>query len=231
MAVKKKKKFPKPDYKSDDGSIRLYCADCMDVLPKLPRNKIHAVITDPPYGIGYSSNYTGPTTTATWMNKEISGDESVALRDRVLSQFTNWVCFGSFKSEFPQGYKSVLIWDKGPASGMGDLKFPWKQSFELVFVAGRGWKGKRDEGVLKGYNIVTRKSMGRKHPNEKPVDLLRHFVSKSSDDMILDPFMGVGPTGVACVQEGRKFVGIECEREYFDISVERIEQALSERQE
>jgi len=119
----------------------------------------------------------------------------------------------------------MLVWDKGPASGMGDLSFPWKASFEFIYIGGKGWSGFRDEGVIKNCWIVTRASMGRVHPNEKPVDLLRHICEKAPGNTILDPFMGSGTTGVACARLGRKFIGCEIEPRYFDIACRRIEAA------
>jgi DNA modification methylase len=112
---------------------------------------------------------------------------------------------------------------------MGDLSFPWKQSFELIFVGGKGWNGFRDEGVLKNHWIVTRASMGRVHPNEKPVSLMSHIIEKAPGQTILDPFMGSGTTGVAAVKLGRKFIGIEIDPKYYAIAKGRIQQAIEER--
>ena len=208
------------------GNATLYLADCMEVLPTLP--KVDAVITDPPYGYNYASNHVAKTTTAEWMGKTIYGDESTDLRDKVVQFADNrpWAFFGSWKMPKPHGTKGVLIWDKGPASGMGDLRFPWKCSWEEIYIGGKGWHGTRDEGVISGHWVVTRASMGRVHPNEKPVSLICKLLEKlPSSFAILDPFMGSGTTGVAAVQMGRKFIGIEREPKYFDIACERIEAA------
>jgi site-specific DNA-methyltransferase (adenine-specific) len=67
--------------------------------------------------------------------------------------------------------------------------------------------------------------MGREHPNEKPVSLLQAIIAKTPAKTILDPFMGSGTTGVACIKLGRKFIGIEIEPKYFDIARRRIEEA------
>jgi len=70
-----------------------------------------------------------------------------------------------------------------------------------------------------------------KHPCEKPVAMMEHIVAASSREggVVLDPFMGSGTTGVACVKTGRRFIGVELERKYFDIAVGRIEAALADR--
>lgn len=205
------------------GDATLYLADCREVLPTL--SGIDAVVTDPPYGVSFESNFVAAKTTAAWMRRQIANDGDVSARDWVLDWHRGaWAMFGSHKAPRPSKPNHVLIWDKGPASGMGDLSFPWKASFEFIFVGGKGWVGSRDEGVIKGHWIVTRASMGRVHPNEKPVSLMHHLVSKAPGT-ILDPFMGSGTTGVACARLGRRFIGIEIEQRYFDIACRRIEQA------
>jgi DNA modification methylase len=201
----------------------------LEILPTLP--KVDAVVMDPPYGIAYASNHVGKTTTAQWMNRAIANDEDTAARDAVLAWHGGaWACFGSHKRGAPENSRGWLIWDKGPASGMGDLSFPWKTSFEFIFVGGPGWRGHRDEGVLKGHWIVTRASMGRAHPNEKPVSLMQHLVGKVPGTILLDPFMGSGTTGVACAKLGRRFIGVEIDPVYFDIACRRIENAYAPQQ-
>lgn len=208
------------------GNATLYLANCLDVLPSI---KADAMITDPPYGISYASDYVAETTTAEWMQKQIASDGDVSARDAAVSMHSGaWLCFGSMKAPRPNGTRVTLIWDKGPASGMGDLSIPWKTSYELIFVGGEGWSGNRDEGVIKGHHIVTRASMGRVHPNEKPVSLMSLLIAKAPGSLVLDPFMGSGSTGVAAVNMGRKFIGVELEPTYFDIACERIAAAQSQ---
>ena len=209
------------------GSAELHLADCREVLPTL--SGVDAVIMDPPYGIAFASSRVDrrrrARQVATWLECEIANDGSTEAREFVLAWHSGpWACFGSHKVDAPDGARGTLVWDKGPASGMGDLAFPWKPSFELIFVGGHGWSGDRDEGVLKGHSVVTRASMGREHPNEKPVSLMEHLLLKVSGT-ILDPFMGSGTTGVACARLGRRFIGCEIEPRYFDIACRRIEEA------
>lgn len=201
------------------GRATLYLGDAREILPGL--GKVDAVVTDPPYGIAHSSNYG-----ASWQGTQIAGDSDTSVRDAVLADFENVAAFGSWKTPPIAGTKGCLVWDKGPAFGMGDLSFPWKGSWELIYIRGRIWKGKRDEGVLKGHIQVSWESKGRCHPHQKPVSLMEHIVGKlPADATILDPFMGSGTTGFAAVQMGRQFIGIEREERYFDIACKRIEDA------
>jgi len=207
------------------GDCRLILGDCLEVLSGLDAD---AVVTDPPYGYNYKSNHASETTTAAWMNTTIANDHDTSARDAVLTWAGQrpWLAFGSWRTPKPAGVRGVLVWDKGPASGMGDLSFPWKGSWEEIYVGGNGWEGRRDEGVIKGHWVVTRASMGRMHPNEKPASLMRELMKKLPHGCtVLDPFMGSGTTGVAAMHIGLRFVGVEVRREYFDIAVERIENA------
>lgn len=219
--------LPTP-YAQGEGWV-LYHGDCLAILPLLP--KVDAVVTDPPYGYNYESSHAAPTTTAEWMKKPIAGDADTSARDSVLAWAVGipWACFGSIKRPGPNGTRATLVWDKGPASGMGDLRIPWKMSWELVFIGGFGWSGFRDEGVLKGHRVVTRASMGRVHPNEKPVSLLSHIVGKTpANSVVLDPFTGSGTTGVACIKTGRKFIGIEIDEKYCEVAANRMRKAEAE---
>ena len=208
-----------PFEKVEIGNAILYRADCREVLPTLP--KVDAVITDPPYGISHSSSHG-----ASWANTQIQNDGDTYTRDSVLQNYENVAAFGTWKTPPIYGAKGCLIWDKGPAFGMGDLSFPWKGSWELIYIKGAAWSGRRDEGVLRGHIQVSWESKGRCHPHQKPVSLLAELISKlPTSETILDPFMGSGTTGVAAMQLGRKFIGIEIEPKYFDIACERIENA------
>jgi DNA modification methylase len=216
--------LPKADWEAE--GVKLYCGDCLKILPQLPDGCVDAVVTDPPYGIEHASNWD-----ASWAGKKIAGDSNTQVRDTVLSWANGrpWACFGTWKVPQPSNARGVLVWDKGPACGMGDLSFPWKRSWELIAIGGDGWRGTRDEGVLRGPSVVTWESRGRAHPMEKPPWLIVALLKKLPDaHTIIDPTMGVGTTGVACARLGRRFVGIEIEPRYFDIAVRRIDEELSQ---
>ena len=206
------------------GDCRLILGDCRDILPTL--GKVDAVVTDPPYGIAHSSNHG-----ASWQRTQIANDQDTTARDGIAV----WcgerpaVFFGTWKTPPTDTARACVVWDKGPAFGMGDLSLPWKPSFELAYICGDGWSGSRGEGVLRGSVVVSWESAGRVHPHQKPVWLAEHFLERLPDaHTILDPFMGSGTTGVACVKLGRKFIGIEIEPKYFDIACRRIEAAYKQ---
>jgi len=213
----------KPTWES--GDVKLYLGDCLEIMPHL--DKVDAVITDPPYGINYTSGRTGHNSGTALPG--IAGDDDTSLRDCVHEACGDipQVYFGSWKKAKPRGCRAVLVWDKGLHSGMGDLSLPWKPNTEEIYICGHGFSGHRGGSVLKfnapvSWNSV---SFGRKHPHQKPVALMSAIIIKVIGDVILDPFMGSGTTGVACVKEGRKFIGIEIDEEYFEIAKKRIQEA------
>jgi tRNA G10 N-methylase Trm11 len=211
------------------GDATLYHGDCLAIMPTLP--KVDAVITDPPYAV--------PTQVA--QMREITrnaGDLSIAETAyrvhasawvRILHSSAHaFVCCDG--SSYPSLYRAMfgdfnlalLIWDKGQI-GMGR---EFRKSHELIV---HGWfaetpiyaDGVGRPDILKHAPVV---SNSRSHPAEKPVSLL-HDLLRVCGHTILDPFMGSGTTGVACANLGRKFIGIEIERKYFDIACERIDNA------
>lgn len=203
------------------GDATLYLGDCRDVLAEF--SSCSCILTDPPYGIAYRSGY---ATDALWSEAEIRGDRDVSLRDEVLAALAGrpMLVFGSDAAPRPEATRMRLIWDKGPALGMGALDLPWKPSSEEIYVLGSGFVGRRDEGaVLYWPPVQSMAKNGREHPNQKPVGLLRHLMRKLPDGSVGDPFMGSGSTGCAALANGRGFVGCEVDPRYFDIACRRIE--------
>jgi len=215
----------KPYYQDD--YITIYHGDCREVLPGIEAD---CVVTDPPYGISYYSGYTSDVRSGgDYVNKDgsISGDNDTMLRDFVVSWCGSIpaLVFGSYRAPFPLGWKQILIWDKGPAAGMGDLKIPWKPNHEPIFILG-DWPGEsgRGAGIIRGDNI-SRLSMGRKHPHEKSVSMLRKIM-EPCPGTILDPFMGSGTTLRAAKDLGRKAIGIEIEEKYCEVAAKRLSQEV-----
>lgn len=205
------------------GNATLYLGDCRELIPGLP--EVAVVVTDPPFGIDYQSGY---ATDELWQGgRAIAGDADTAARDEALALLTGIpsLVFGARRIPQPAGTRATLIWDKGPALGMGALDLPWKPSYEEIYVIGKGFFGKRDGAVIYCPPVQSMAKNGREHPNEKPVRLLSMLLDKSPEGVVLDPFMGSGSTGVACAHLGRPFIGVELIPAYFDIACRRIEDA------
>jgi DNA modification methylase len=205
-------------YYSDDA-VTIYHGDCREWMPDAD-----VLVTDPPYGYSHASNRED----SAWRDEVIAGDDSTDSRDQVLAAWgaRPAIVFGSWKVMRPTGTRAVLVWDKGLASGMGDLLMPWKPNWEEIYVLGGGFAGRRDSGVITGYNVVTWASKGRMHPNEKPVGLLRDLIAKCPPGVIFDPFMGSGTTLRAAKDLGRKAIGIEIEERYCEIAARRCSQEV-----
>lgn len=121
-----------------------------------------------------------------------------------------------------------LIWDKRNP-GLGQR---YRRQHEMILIAHRtGGRIRWNDDDRLVPNVLSEMPPSvREHPNEKPFDLVSRLVATHSNngDLILDPFMGSGTTGVAAVKLGRKFIGVEIEERYFDIAVRRISEALKQ---
>ena len=219
---------------SDD--VTLYLADCRDILPTL--GKVDAVVTDPPYGVGfkYASHddrpeaYQGGYGAWLWGVLEKCEDLlpdgapifvwQASLNVRQFSNWfpRNWRLFCAAKNfvqmrpiAMQYAYDPVVVWWKSDGKG-------WSAG-----TASRDWHIANTAPV-----VATPNNIEKGHPCPRPVDQIAHVVRQwvPPDSTVLDPFMGSGTTGVACVQLGRKFIGIELEPRYFDIACRRISDEL-----
>lgn len=203
------------------GRATLYLADCREILQQVRTGEM--VLTDPPYGIEYTSGY---ATDRLWKSgRKITGDDDCSVRDQALAMIDGLkFVFGSHKVPPPPDTRMTLIWDKGPALGMGALDLPWKPTTEEIYVLGKGFVGGRNWGsVIYHHPTQAMAKNGRLHPNEKPVGLLERLMRWFPDGIICDPFMGSGSTGEAALKAGREFVGIEIEPAYFDVACKRLD--------
>lgn len=204
-------------------TVELYCADCLDKLPELADESVDAVITDPPYGVqaaGWDSE----------IPPQFVLDECLRIsRGPVI-----WFGAAPIRCIAPTMKYSplpdrVLVWhlpftlSKTGANGMYYRWHPiwcWrlpKKQREKVF-----WK-----------DVIDCNQEGHhwwNHPGTKPLKLMNQLVLAWGGQSVLDPFMGSGTTGVACVQNGCDFIGIERldEPGYFPTAQERIAEALTE---
>ena len=201
-----------------DGVV-LYQGDCREILPTL--GKVDAVVTDPPYGMAFQSNYRqkqywkiandADETLLKWACKIDVGHSKYV--------FCRWDNIASVSKP-----KSVITWVKNNWS-MGDLNHEHARQTELaLFYPGEShyFPAGRPPDV-----VQFARTGNENHPTEKPVGLMVSFCEWTSG-VILDPFMGSGTTGVAAVKLGRQFIGIELDPGYFDIACKRISSALKQ---
>lgn len=192
------------------GNATLYLGDCLEILPTL--SKVDAVLTDPPYGIGASAGIGkyGRLKIA----EDLKWDEEAPDVSFLLA-FDVAIVWGGNYFDLPprRGY---LVWNKG--NGFKGRDFAeCEQAWVSMDMNAR---------VFDFDPLAKRSYHGKQHPTQKPVELMEWCLSIIPDaSVVLDPFMGSGTTGVACVNLGRKFVGIERERKYFDIACQRIDAA------
>jgi DNA modification methylase len=205
------------------GRATLYLGDCRDVLPTL--EKVDAVVTDPPYGIGEAAGKAKTRTRAgnkkwvkdygdaDWDNAPIESD----LIEAVRAAGKHAVIFGGNYYSCPPT-KCWLVWDKmNGDTDFADCELAWTNLPKAVRQIRFMWNG---------WNLGGGEQRGD-HPTQKPIGVMKWCIGHLPEtaQTILDPFMGSGTTGVAAVQMGRDFIGIEREPKYFDIACRRIEDA------
>lgn len=194
------------------GDATLYLGDCMEVLPTL--GNVDAVITDPPYGIaatwkgGVGNGWGKAASEAVTRNQWDDAPPPSSVFDQLLGMSKEQIIWGGNYFSLPPS-RCWFVWNKPERNfTLAEAELAWTNRDNVVRV----YDGPRSES-------------GRTHPTQKPVALMAWCVAKTKADLILDPFMGSGTTGVAAIQAGRKFIGIEREPKYFDIACRRIEQA------
>ena len=200
-----------------DDLITLYLGDCLEHTHWLDAD---VLVTDPPYGMNYFSGRRKA-------DDRIVGDQSVNLRDDVLEVWGDRpaLVFGTWKQPRPSSVRQLIVWDKrGGAGFSGDLKMPWADITEEIYVIGRGWVGGRVPAI---YSIPTLPSQSPErmgHPTPKPVPLMERLIKKCPPGVIADPFAGSGSTLRAAANLGRKAIGVELDERYCEIIAKRLAQ-------
>lgn len=206
----------KPYY--EDDMVQLYHGDCREIIEWLAAD---VLVTDPPYGMALRSGWKGGHG-----DLEIAGDATTEARDAALAMWGDrpGLVFGRWSIARPVGAKAMLVWDKGEHTGMGDLSLPWKPDFEVIFVQGKGFVGKRGSSILRHMAPAPAKAQGRWHPTEKPLSVMSTLLGKCPPGTVSDPFAGSGSTLVAAKMLGRRAVGVELDERYCEISARRLAQ-------
>lgn len=237
--------------------MNLYNGDCSIEMKNIPDNSVDLILTDPPYNLGNfminrSTNLAKMRdnffANAGWDNLE--SDEWVEHMDnffensaRVIKSGGSMIIFMSIikvetiiKLAEKHGfyYKTTGIWHKlNPMPRNMNLHFVNSTETWVYFTYNKRTGTFNNEGKMVHDFIETsvvsngEKKAG-KHPTQKPIALLEHFIKLLSNDgdLVIDPFMGSGSTGVACKKNNRNFIGIELESQYYEIAKHRIEDCI-----
>jgi site-specific DNA-methyltransferase (adenine-specific) len=205
------------------GDCTLHLGDCREILPTLQPSQTgmvelsegFAIITDPPYGIGMDGGKIGKA-----VYQQRDWDEHPADVAFMLELGIPSIIWGGNYFNVPPS-SNWLVWDKkNDPTTFADCELAWTNLTGAVRVFRWLWSGPYQQ----------KREIRFGHPTQKPLELMQWCVERlpAGCETILDPFMGSGTTGVACVKLGRKFIGIEIDPGYFDIACRRIEKAYAQ---
>jgi site-specific DNA-methyltransferase (adenine-specific) len=230
------------------SEVKLYLGDCLEILPTLAAGSVDAVVTDPPYSSGArqanqlrsrGSMLRGEKWVTEWMGTDnlssigfmfFMRGLGLVLFERCkpgahLYSFIDWRNYPLLSQVFESaGWRinNLIVWNK-KIMGMGD---GYRNQHELIILGSKGSpRGSFRHDIA---NVIdSRRVKQDNHPTEKPISLIKIMLQVSTEegDLVLDPFMGSGTTGVACVQTGRDFIGIEIDPTYYAIAEKRIKEA------
>lgn len=206
--------------KVEIGDATLYLGDCAEILPTL--GKVDAVVTDPPYGIHVS-------TRVNFKEKQDWDKERPDLSACLLVGKYHLFWGGQYFADKLPMQEGWLTWCKRPINcdfsndsrSYATTELAWRNWGKAKFFV-HVWDGGMRAGASENRDFC--------HPSQKPVELMEWCIGllPSEAEIVLDPFMGSGTTGVAATNLQRKFIGIEREQKYFDIACKRIEQAQAQ---
>jgi DNA modification methylase len=202
-----------------DEAVCVYWGDCREVLPFLPKTDL--LLTDPPYGIGEArgKNRTRSNATAATDYGVSDWDDAVPPRwvlEQAMERTTHHIVWGGNYFDLPPS-SCWLVWDKDNTGDFADCELAWTNLKKAVRRLRYRWNGMLQEpGCRKEVRV---------HPTQKPEAVMRWALMQAPDGCnVLDPFMGSGTTLVAAKRLGRKAIGIERERKYCDLAIERLAQ-------
>lgn len=242
------------------GNIKLYNADCMEVMQDIPDKSIDAIICDLPYGI----------TRAKW-DSILDLDLLWKQYERVIKDNGAIVLFGSqpftttLINSNIKDFKYSLVWDKKMKVGMMNCKrMPLRQHEDIIVFYKKQptYNPQMTKGKMRNKKIAPTKDFevygqitpidnfnddyypssileftnanqkAKSHPTQKPVELMEYLIKTYTNegDTVLDNTMGSGTTGVACVNTNRSFIGIELDENYFAVAEKRINDAITHKQ-
>lgn len=214
--------------------------DCLELMKDIPDESIDLVVTDPPYKIVQGgctnkavrlkgSNQEQLKKGTLFNNNSIKFNEWIPEVYRVLKNNSHCYIMSNDRNinELLNicekvGFKllNILVWGKSKHS---PNRYYLKNCEFIVFL--RKGKAKNINNMGTKQLLLIDNVENKNHPSEKPIKLMEILIKNSSNekDIVLDPFLGSGTTGVACVNTNRNFIGIELDEKYFKIAKERIE--------
>ena len=225
-------------------------ADSRDIIKRIPDNSVDFILTDPPYNLGQHSTGNIPLPGRTAMNNDVAEWDMIDFNPeewadefiRILKPTGNLFIFTSY-NQLGRWYNCLdhkfdtsnfMIWHKtNPAPKV--FKAGFLNSCEMIFTC---WNKKHTWNFISQaemHNFIEssicmkpERLSNPKHPAQKPVSILRKMIEIASNenDIVFDPFMGVGSTGVAALDLNRRFIGVELDETYFEAAQKRIETAL-----
>ncbi len=247
-----------PTWSSPCGTVHLYRADCLEVLPTLAKGSVGAVVTDPPYSSGGAfrgdrtastvSKYVQSTSIETcrtdftgdnrdqrsflvWCTLWCAAARAAATSGASFASFIDWRQLPTLTDAVQAGgwvWRNLATWWK---RGVRMQRGKFSLSAEYIVLASNG--GQID-GECSPQNVLDVRPVDgedKEHLAEKPSELVEVVVSATPRGCtILDPFMGSGTTGIAAVRAGRRFIGVEIDEGYFEIAKRRIVAALEQRE-
>lgn len=200
------------------GQVELYLGDCKTILPKL--TGIGAIVSDPPYGIADLNKFGSRSKATVAMSyKPIAGDNEpfdpkhLLIYPVVSLWGANW-----YSSRLPDS-GGWLIWDKkdgGTSDNFSDVEMAWTNAGNTARLLHHKWRG-----MIR----ASEQNEPRVHSTQKPIAVMKWNIAQlglESGATICDPYMGSGTTGIAALQLGYNFVGVELDEHYFDIATKRI---------
>lgn len=199
------------------SEVKLYCGDCLEILPTLEAGSVDAVVTDPPYGVGvnYGDLFQDTKDHLEWLVNQFM------IQVLAIGKLTLIFCGNGNQYLYPPP-DHMLCWHIPAGNGYNSWGFTTWQP-----ILGYGKPYRENGNAYPDAISMSPVSDINDHPCPKPTKLMRYLVERYTPrgTTILDPFMGSGTTGVACVQTGRNFIGIEIDPHYFEIATKRIKQA------
>lgn len=200
---------------------KIYNQDCIEGMKLLDDNSIDLIVTDPPYN----------SKSIDWDKKDNNWQISwLKEAYRVLKDGGSFYCFFAPMNMYVvEGWirqnmtlKNMIVWHHPNLYGAGLLfgKDRYKSTWDVVFYAVKGKKAKHGKNVGstayretgRGFDtMIYSQSRPLLHKAQKPLDLVKKFIicSSKEHDLILDPFVGVGTTAIACKELNRKYIGID----------------------